>query len=194
MNEPTRVDGRRTHDRLLAAAEAIFAEHGTDASLREISRRAGVGIATFYRHFPTREVLLEALVGQSFARLSARGAELLTAPDPAAAFADWIRTLAVALVRYDGLPNSVAAALHDPGSTLHRSCVEFRSATTELLRRAQQHGAVRADLTSDELLAAVNGMAWAARLHPDAPLDRFVKILLHGTSVHAATEADGIGP
>jgi AcrR family transcriptional regulator len=179
---PVRADGRRTHEHLLVAARATFAEQGTDASLREVARRAGVSIATLYRHFPTREALLETLLRQGFDTLRAQAADLIASPDPGQALVTWIRELAVASARYDGLPASVVGALHDPDSTLHTSCVGLRAAAGDLLARAQDSGHIRADLDADQLLAAVNAMAWAARQTARTPEagHRFLSLLVEG--------------
>lgn len=185
---PVRADGRRSHEELLAAARETFAAQGTDASLREVARRAGVSIATLYRHFPTREVLLEALLRRVFDALRARAADLLAAPDPGQALMTWIGELATASARYDGLPASVMSALHDPGSTLHASCAGLRAAAGDLLARAQRSGHVRADLEADELLATVYAMAWAARqsgrtIGADG---RFLELLVEGLAARPA--------
>ena len=187
---PVRADGRRSHQDLLAAAQETFAEQGTDASLREVARRAGVSIATLYRHFPTREALLEALLRQAFDTLRARASGLLAAPDPGEALVTWIRELTAASVRYDGLPASVMGALSDPHSTLHESCACLRAAAGDLLARAQSSGHVRADLKAGELLAAVYAMAWAARQSSPAAdaadvasedtANRFLELLVEG--------------
>jgi AcrR family transcriptional regulator len=177
-----RSDAGRNHDQLTAAARAIFAEQGTDASLREVARHAGVGIGTLYRHFPTREALLEALLGQGFEVLRAEAAELLDAPDPVNALATWLRRFGLASTRYEGLPGSVMAALHDPGSRLHASCEGLRTAATGLLARAQRAGQVRRDLTAGELLATANAMAWAARQATGSAelSDRYLTLLMEG--------------
>ncbi|MBL7491717.1 TetR/AcrR family transcriptional regulator [Frankia sp. AgB1.9] len=179
---PVRADGRRSHEHLLAAARATFADQGTDASLREVARRAGVSIATLYRHFPTRESLLEALLRDGFDTLRARAADLLTAADPGQALVVWIGELAAASTRYDGLPASVLRALHDPDSSLHHSCDGLRTAAADLLARAQRSGAIRADLDPGELIATAYAMAWAARqagrtVNPD---DRLLTLLVEG--------------
>ncbi|MEU4231237.1 helix-turn-helix domain-containing protein [Nonomuraea sp. NPDC026600] len=200
---PVRADGRRTHEHLLAAARATFAEQGTDASLREVARRAGVGIATLYRHFPTREALLETLLRQGFDTLRARAAHLIASPDPGQALVTWIRELAVASARYDGLPTSVMAALHDPSSALHASCTGLRAAAGDLLACAQRSGHIRADLDADQLLAAVNAMAWATRQASwtaDTG-DRFLSLLIEGlearpidpTQVALSRRIDAVG-
>ena len=84
-----RADARRNYERLLSAAVAAFTEHGADtASLEEIARRAGVGIGTLYRHFPTRQALLEAVYTDQVQALRVRAAELSRAETPGAALAD----------------------------------------------------------------------------------------------------------
>jgi AcrR family transcriptional regulator len=179
---PVRADGRRSHADLLAAAREIFVEQGTDASLREVARRAGVSIATLYRHFPTREALLEAVLRHGFDTLRARAADLLTAADPGQALAVWTGELATASARYDGLPASVMGALRDPGSTLHASCAGLRAAAGDLLARAQRSGQIRADLDPDELLATAYAMAWASRqaARPQDAGERFLALLVEG--------------
>jgi AcrR family transcriptional regulator len=172
----------------LAAARETFAEQGTDASLREVARRARVSIATLYRHFPTREALLEALLRHAFDTLRAQAADLLTAPDPGQALMTWIGELATSSARYDGLPASVMGALHDPDSTLHASCAGLRTAAGDLLTRAQRSGHMRADLEADELLATVYAMAWAARQAAQATAagDRFLELLVEGLAARPA--------
>src|SRR6184192_3929854 len=79
---PMRADARRNYERLVAAAADAFAAHGTEASLEDIARRAGVGIGTLYRHFPTREALLEALLRSRFEEMQRRAAELSASAAP----------------------------------------------------------------------------------------------------------------
>jgi len=183
---PVRADGRRSHQELLAAARETFAEQGADASLREVARRAGVSIATLYRHFPTRETLLEALLRNVFDTLRAQAADLLAAADPGQALVAWIRELAAAVTRYDGLPASVMEALNDPGSSLHASCAGLGATARDLLARAQRSGHIRADLKAEELLATVYAMAWAAGQAAGTvgAGDRFLELLVEGLAAH----------
>jgi AcrR family transcriptional regulator len=188
---PVRADGRRSHADLLAAAREAFAEQGTDASLREVARRAGVSIATLYRHFPTRQALLESLLGEAFDTLHGQAGDLLSASDPGQALVAWIRELARACARYDGVPASVMEALRDPGSALHASCAGLGAAAGGLLARAQRSGQVRADLKPGELLATVGAMAWAARQAPLAEdaADRFLELLIEGLTARPVEPA-----
>ncbi|MDR8411142.1 TetR/AcrR family transcriptional regulator [Nonomuraea sp. 3-1Str] len=169
MPEALRADARHNHDQLLTAARAAFAEHGTEASLRDIARRAGVGIGTLYRHFPTREALLQALMRDRFDGLARRAADLLAEPSPRDALATWLAEVAAGSATYRGLPESVMAALRDEESELHASCAAMRAAGSQLLERAQTRGGVRHDVTTEELLAIAAGMAWAGEQSPGRP-------------------------
>lgn len=187
---PVRADGRRSHQELLTAARDTFAADGTDASLREVARRAGVSIATLYRHFPTREALLEALLSDAFEALVSRAGELVAVGDPGQAFTAWIRELTEGVARYDGLPAAVATALHDPDSTLHASCTRLGATTADLLTRAQRSGAIREDLQAGEVLSLVSAVAWAARQtgpadRPEGAPDRHLDLLIEGLATQS---------
>ncbi|GAA3068615.1 TetR/AcrR family transcriptional regulator [Streptosporangium carneum] len=177
-----RADARRNRDRVLAAARTVFSEQGTDASLRDVARRAGVGIGTLYRHFPTREALLEALIGHGFDRLCAAADELLTAPSPGDALTTWLHDFAVGSATYRGLPASVMSGVQDEGSELHRSCVSMRAAAARLLTRAQEAGAVRSDLVIEELLTLGAAIAWANEQIPGRAnlTDRLLSLTMQG--------------
>ena len=87
---PLRADARRNRERVLDAARTAFAADGLSVSLDEIARRAGVGPGTLYRHFPTKEALIEAVVQDRLCRLAAEGAALRDSRDPGAAFFEFI--------------------------------------------------------------------------------------------------------
>jgi AcrR family transcriptional regulator len=157
-----RVDARRNYDLILDVAREAFAEHGIDTSLRDIARRAGVGIGKLYRHFPTREALLDVLLSRGFDRLRERADDLLASPRPRDALCAWLTELAAGSATYRGLPASILTALQDESSELHASCAAMRGAGARLLERAARTGAVRADITVDDLLALVAGVVWAS--------------------------------
>jgi AcrR family transcriptional regulator len=163
MTASMRADGRRNYERLLDEARAAFAEHGTEVSLRDVARRAGVGIGTLYRHFPTREALIEAAMRHGLDGLRTLAGELLDSEPAGDALATWLLAFATGSTRYQGLPASLIAALYDENSDLHLSCQAMRAAAAHLLDRAQQAGQVRRDITVDELLALVTGIAWAGQ-------------------------------
>ncbi|MFJ9916551.1 TetR/AcrR family transcriptional regulator [Actinacidiphila glaucinigra] len=168
MPQPHRADAIRNRDLLLAVAKEAVAENGTDTSLREIARRAGVGIGTLYRHFPTREALLEALLESSFTALQARAERLLTAADPGEAFLTWLRERAESAASYQGLPQSIRDALVDDESRLHASCAQMRAAGGLLLERAQTDGSVRSDVSLGDVISLALGLAWASEKASEA--------------------------
>ncbi|BCJ31974.1 helix-turn-helix domain-containing protein [Actinocatenispora sera] len=185
MTDTQRADARRNRDQLLAVARESFAEYGTATSLREVARRAGVGIGTLYRHFPTREALLEALLSDRFDTLRQDAADLAAEEDQRAALLRWLSRVAAGAGTYRGLPESVRTALRDHDSRLHDSCDAMRTAGGDLLRAAQRAGTVRTDATIEDLLAAATGIAWASEnsADPAALTARLLDYLMHGLAV-----------
>jgi len=169
-SEPARrVEARDNRARLLSTARLVFAEHGVDASLRDIARRTGVGIGTLYRHFPNRDALLEALLRDGLDTLCASARDLLAAPSPGEALTTWLGEYAAGSATYRGLPHAVLAALYDESSELHSACHQMNLAAAALVTRAQRAGAVRTGITAGELCALVAGIALAGEQVPDQP-------------------------
>ncbi|WP_329038422.1 TetR/AcrR family transcriptional regulator [Streptomyces sp. NBC_00178] len=155
-----RADARKNRDHLLAVAGAAIAEQGVEVSLRDIARRADVGLATLLRHFPTREALLEALLRTSFEELAARAAGLETSDSSGDALVSWLRDCVEWTTEYRGATVLMAAAIEDPESALHASCVTLRAAGGRLLTRAQAEGVARSDIDGGDLLGLVAMLAW----------------------------------
>jgi AcrR family transcriptional regulator len=155
-----RADAQKNYDHLLAVARDVVTEDGAEASLRDIARRAGVGLGTLYRHFPRREVLLEALLRTSFDALTVRAGALEKSTSPADALTSWLREIVVVTHSYRGAIASMVAAIAEPDSALHASCVTMKAAGTQLLLRAQAEGAARADIDGTDLFALVSAVAW----------------------------------
>jgi AcrR family transcriptional regulator len=156
-----RADARRNRDHVLAVAGDVVSEQGVDVSMRDIARRADVGLATLLRHFPTREALLEALLHTSFHELTARAAELQASEAVGGALVTWVRECVAWTTEYRGVTVLMAAAIEDPESALHVSCTTLRAAGARLLTRAQAAGLARADLDGDDLFALIAMLAWA---------------------------------
>lgn len=155
-----RADAKKNYDHLLETARYVIAEHGVDASLRDIARRADVGLATLYRHFPSREALLEALLRTSLDELTRKAADFGNRKAPAEALALWLPE-AVAFVRsYNGVVAVMAAALDDADSALHASCISLRAAGARLLERAQEEGAARTDIDGIDLFGIIGALGW----------------------------------
>ncbi|MFI6517917.1 TetR/AcrR family transcriptional regulator [Spirillospora sp. NPDC050679] len=155
-----RADARKNRDRLLAVAGAVITEQGVDASLRDIARKADVGLATLIRHFPTREALLDALLRTSFDELTAKAGELESSSSPGDALVSWLRDCVKCAHEYRGVVALMAAAIEDAESALHASCVTMRAAGTRLLVRAQAAGMTRTDIDGTDLFALVAALAW----------------------------------
>jgi AcrR family transcriptional regulator len=154
-----RADARRNYERLLGAASAAFAEHGAEASLDDIARRAGVGSGTLYRHFPTRQMLLEAVYRGQVETLVSQAHLLLGTKGPLEAMITWLRALARHITCYRGLRELLAAALSDEQSELYAWCHDsMLSAATSILRSAQQSGLVRTDMDAYQMLRLVNAV------------------------------------
>lgn len=179
---PMRADARRNYERLLTEARAVFAEYGTDASLEEIARRSGVGIGTLYRHFPNRHAMMSAVFQEALAALLERSAELASAERPCGALVDWLRALITHAGEYRGLARALMSASHDETSALSACSVPLREAGERLLIRAQESGAVRADVSIGDLMQLTNAIALAAEEEPgDAELaDRLLMLTLRG--------------
>lgn len=155
-----RADAQKNFEHLLAIARQAIKEDGVDASLRDIARRADVGLATLYRHFPTREALLETLLRDSLDALTQKAVDLAQVGSAGEALLTWLRD-AVAFVRsYNGIVTVMATALADEDSALHASCTSLRSAGTSLLDRAQVAGAARSDIDGVELFALIGALGW----------------------------------
>jgi AcrR family transcriptional regulator len=155
-----RADAQKNYEHLLDVGRVVVAEQGVDASLRDVARRAGVGLGTFYRHFPSREALLEALLRASFDELTAQAAELDSSSSPKDALVFWLRDCVAFSHTYRGVTTMMMAAIEDTESALHASCVTMRAAGTQLLTRAQAAGTARADLDGTDLFALIAALAW----------------------------------
>jgi AcrR family transcriptional regulator len=181
--EPTtrRADARRNYDRLVAVASEVIAQHGAEASLEEIARRAGVGSATLHRHFRTRQALLEAVFRERVDHLCALGRELLDEPDAGQALVSWLAAVVAHAAAARGMGTALLAGVLSPelGSSAHAM---IGSAGAALLDRARQTGTVRRDIDSAELLQLVNAIAVASENAPEpaAQAERLLALVVDG--------------
>jgi AcrR family transcriptional regulator len=177
-----RSDARRNRERLLSAATVAFAEHGADAPLEDIARRAGVGIGTLYRHFPTRLALQEGVFRNQVDAVCARGRDLACDPSPGDAFFAWLHALSGYLATKRGLSRALIENL-GRDSELISSCSQMMKATAaQLLARAQDAGAVRRDVGEMDVMRLVHGIAVATEQTP-ADADRLLSLMLDGLRV-----------
>ena len=158
ITRPKRADARRNYEKVLAAAREAFAEGGESTALEEIARRAGVGIGTLYRHFPTRQALLEALYVGEVEEVCRSAAELDGA-DPWEALTGWFERF----IAYIGTKQALAAELLnylDQDASLFQVCrTSLFEAGEPLLKRAQEARVVRPDVDIAEVIQMVVGIA-----------------------------------
>jgi AcrR family transcriptional regulator len=177
-----RADARRNRERILEVAKLAFTRSGTDISLDEVARQAGVGPGTLYRHFPTREVLLEAVYRTEVERLAAAQQEFSATLSPVEALRAWM----MLFVDYIATKQLIAPALNTligGNSKLSEySGAQIKGAIHSLVKRAVDSGAIRADLDPLDLLRALVGVSNVSSV-PDWPASarRLVQILLAGS-------------
>lgn len=175
---PLRADARRNRERVLAAAQEVFAAQGISAPLDEIARRAGVGAGTVYRHFPTKEALFEAAIVYRVETMTARARAAARDEDAGAAFFGFLRLMA----DEGGVKRDLVDALGARGADVLRGpSHEMRAALGDLLTRAQRDGSVRTDIDVDDLLAVLKGFFVAAHAGGDSGLtDRLFAVMSDG--------------
>ncbi|TDB76119.1 TetR/AcrR family transcriptional regulator [Actinomadura sp. KC216] len=188
-----RADARRNYERLITTARTAFMEHGTGASLDDIAKRAGVGSGTLYRHFPTRDALLHAVLRDRIDGLLAHADELLAEPaaDPEtealnaeAALGRWLRTYLTGAGTPRGTSTVIIEAMSvtwaDTG--LGAAAAAICDALGRLLDRAQHAGAVRTEIDPRDLLRLTNAIGVAAErtADPGAYADRMLALLFDG--------------
>ncbi|GAB3811586.1 TetR/AcrR family transcriptional regulator [Kribbella italica] len=174
VKRPQRADARRNFDALLTAARDTFAEQGTGASLEEIARRAGVGIGTLYRNFPTRQDLFEAVYFGEVEELCAAADDVADLP-PWEALTTWLERF----VQYAATKRAVIEALNRDSAMFTTAREAMYAAGTPLFERAQAAGDARTDIAFDDLLRMVSGLT-AAGFVDDAQRERVLKIALDG--------------
>jgi len=178
-----RADAQRNYARLLSAAMAAFTEHGADdTSLEEIARRAGVGIGTLYRHFPTRQALLEAVYRDQVGALRARADELIGSDAPSEALAAWLRALMTFSSTKQSLTSALLATIGKESDLLSACSKVIWDAADILVKRAQQAGEVRADADARDLIRLVHAVNIATQRAPTDPgqSERLLGLILDG--------------
>jgi AcrR family transcriptional regulator len=184
VTKPLRADARRNRERVLAVAREAFAENGVDLPMEELARRADVGVGTVYRHFPSKEALLDALLVDHFAAIAANAQEGLQRDDPWQAFTDCIRFGA----ERQAVDTSFCDAMFARKAASRSEAVlqvrhDLESATGELIRRCQDAGAMRKDFGPDDLplfFGALTGAVRSAQEHPELDWRRQLEFLLDG--------------
>ncbi len=156
-----RADAQRNRASILDAAEGEFRAHGVDASMDEIAHRAGVGVGTVYRNFPTKEALLQAIVAARLQPLLDAAREAASAEDAGEAFFAFLRRLSDESAAFKALAERMAASGFDLTATKKDVMRELLGAVGELLARAQRYGRVRTDISIDDVSMLMAGLGQA---------------------------------
>ena len=176
---PTRADAARNYDLLVTAAREAFAEHGTDTSLEEIARRAGVGIGTLYRRFPNRVALLEAVYVDEIQSVCDRAYGFAEQLEPFDALAAWLRSFVGYGVSKKSLASELTVAL-GKDSPFFQSCkVNVQEAGQLLLDKAKATGEVRPELELMDIMRLVGGINMGRDMEPEQA-NRLLDIILCG--------------
>lgn len=159
---PLRADARRNRDRLLEVAVRAFSEAGPDVPLEGIAREAGVGIGTLYRHFPTREALVEAAYRNELARLCDAATELLRTMPPDEATRTWMDRFVAYMTTKRGMADALRVVIASGGNPYAQSRDLLAAAITTLLGAGAAAGTIRSDVEPGDVLAGLSGVSLAA--------------------------------
>jgi AcrR family transcriptional regulator len=179
---PLRADAAKNRLRILEAAEEVFAAEGVSAPVDAVAERAGVGVGTLYRNFPTKEALFEAIVVMRIEELSQAVESVAETENPGYALFDFLRLLAGRAA----LKRDLVTALTTAGIDIKSQCAatydQMYKSIERLLERAQRAGAVREDIGASEVLGLVVGTCVAAEQSPGAvgPSERMLEIVFDG--------------
>src|SRR3979411_1001442 len=147
-----RADAVRNRERVVEAAKAVCSAGGPDASLEAVAKRAGVGIGTLYRHFPTREALFEAVYRREVQQLVELAGQLESAGEPVDALRRWLRSNVEVVATKKGMLAALALAVHGSSELYAYSFERLTKAVGALLDRAVVAGEVRGDISPEDLL------------------------------------------
>ncbi len=185
---PLRADARRNRERILVAAREVCAQQGAHVQIDDVARIAGVGVGTVYRHFPTKDALIEALVAEKFRITIDNIRAALEIEDPWEAFAAGLRSNAEVMAADAGLRDALIR-LGPAARTSDADRAELHGLAARLIERAQAAGVLRDDVTADDVGALVAGLC-SSMGHPEVDWRRHLEILLDGLR----PRADRTGP
>ncbi|WP_328643957.1 TetR/AcrR family transcriptional regulator [Amycolatopsis sp. NBC_00348] len=176
-----RADAARNRDQLLAVATRVFVTADAEPSMRAIAREAGVGIATLYRHFPTRESLVDAVYRDQVGRLTTGARELTEGLPPAAAMRRWMDLFGDWIATKNGMLDTLLAMI-DAGEIAHaQTRTELLTAITTILDAGRAAGDLRADVTAEDIAASLIGIFTVApRPEQEAKAGRLLDLLMDG--------------
>ena len=186
-DKPLRKDAARNREKVLAAAVGLFAERGTEGSLEEVAKRAGVGIGTLYRHFPTRDALVEAAYRNEVAQLRAAADELLAELPPDAALEAWMRRFVDYGTAKRGMRDALQSIAGGGADLFAETRGQVTDAVAVLLRAGAEAGTLRADVEPEDVLRAM-GAIWLVAGGDDWAEDalRVLRLVMDGLRYRAS--------
>ncbi|MFD5095875.1 TetR/AcrR family transcriptional regulator [Amycolatopsis thailandensis] len=177
---PMRADARRNYERIVAVAKEAFTADGVDVPADDIAKRAGVGAGTLYRHFPTRDKLIEAVYRDEIDGLAQQAYDLLEELPPGKALETWLATHVVYVVEKHGLAMTLKASV-DAGSEVFGWCrARLHDAADTIVKAAQDEGTIRPDVTGPDILRLGHGLGSAASKASGEDTTRLLTIVLDG--------------
>jgi AcrR family transcriptional regulator len=178
---PLRADARRNREKVLAAARSVFSENGRDAQMDDVARRAGVGVGTVYRHFPTKEALIEALMVDSFQAIAAQAVAALDIEDPWEALTS-VLWRGAEIMAADRALSEVFASIPGAMEQAMPTVEGLQVSMSEIMRRAKQAGALREDAVLEDIPMIMCGIGAATKKEHicSAPWRRHLMIVLDG--------------
>ncbi|HEY2640610.1 MAG TPA: TetR/AcrR family transcriptional regulator [Streptosporangiaceae bacterium] len=183
-----RADAQRNRDQLLAAAVAAFSSEDADeVTLESVAKAAGVGIGTLYRHFPSREALVDAAYRSELARLCASVPELLAEMPANRAMRTWMDLFVEYMTTKKGMSDALRMVIASGGNPFAESRSRLLTAVSALLAAGAADGTLRADLDPADLLASMSGISLAAGSPEQA--GRLLDLLMDGLRYGAARQA-----
>jgi AcrR family transcriptional regulator len=178
ISRPKRADAQRNRERLLEVAVQAFSHDGADAPLEAIAREAGVGIGTLYRHFPTREALVEAAYRNELARLCDSTGELLESSRPDVALREWMGRFIDYMATKRGMADALRAVIASGGNPYEQTRARLLDAVSRLATACVAAGAIRDDVEPIDILTSLSGLSLAA-VEPGQG-DRLLDLLMDG--------------
>ena len=176
-----RADATRNRNQLLEVATRVFASADTEPSMRAIAREAGVGIATLYRHFPTRESLVDAVYRDQVARLTAGARELLAQLPPPAALRRWMELFGDWIATKNGMLDTLLSMIQSGEIAHAQTRTELLTAITTILDAGRVAGDLRPDVTAEDIAATLIGIFTVApRPERQANASRLLNLLMDG--------------
>ena len=158
-----RADAQRNRERLIEAAREVFREQGYDASLDEVAKRAGVGAGTLYRHFPSRDVLMDAIMQSWVDRVNDSADKVLVHEgDPRDLLLAWFETYVGLISLHKGGPAKITSAMGDKNSPIMTKCQTLTAATQRVVDRLEEERALREQIEAVQMCRLVGGVAAVA--------------------------------